>query len=142
MTVWIVLSIILVVLSPLAWLKPSRRQSGRMAARLEARRLGVAMQLVPQQWPHWLQAAPPGTCAQYAVPRQLGRMNTWCYWQAQPGLWVNQWREPCECENLLQVFSQWPADVWKAEANHHVVAVYWGEQGDPKAIAAGLRALA
>ena len=30
MTVWIVVSILALVLSPLAWLRPSRRQSDRM----------------------------------------------------------------------------------------------------------------
>ena len=54
MTVWIVVSILLVVLSPLAWLRPSRHQSGRMALRMEARRIGLSMQLAPQEWPHWL----------------------------------------------------------------------------------------
>ena len=39
MTVWIVVSILLVVLSPLAWLRPSRAQSGRIALRTEARRI-------------------------------------------------------------------------------------------------------
>ena len=45
MTVWIVVSILAVVLSPLVWLRPSRQQSGRMALRMEARRIGLAMQL-------------------------------------------------------------------------------------------------
>ena len=49
MTVWLVVSILLVVLSPLAWLRPSRAQSGRMALRMEARRIGLAMQLAPQE---------------------------------------------------------------------------------------------
>lgn len=136
------MSIILVVLSPLAWLKPSRRQSGRMAARLEARRLGLAMQLVPQQWPHWLQATPPETCAQYTLPRGRGRADCWCYWQAQPGQWLNQWREPCEDERLLQVFTQLPPDVWKVEAHEHWVAAYWGERGSVALIAQGLNHLA
>ena len=49
MTVWIVVSILAVVLSPLVWLRPSRQQSGRMALRMEARRIGLAMQLAPQE---------------------------------------------------------------------------------------------
>lgn len=49
MTVWIVVSILVLVLSPLAWLRPSRRQSGRMALRMEARRMGLAMQLASQE---------------------------------------------------------------------------------------------
>ena len=70
MTVWIVVSILLVVLSPLAWLRPSRHQSGRMALRMEARRIGLAMQLAPQEWPHWLGQEPPSPCAQYHRPRR------------------------------------------------------------------------
>ena len=70
MTVWIVVSILAVVLSPLAWLRPSRHQSGRMALRMEARRMGLAMQLSPQQWPHWLKQEPPSPCAQYHRPRR------------------------------------------------------------------------
>ena len=65
MTVWIVVSILALVLSPLAWLRPSRRQSGRMALRMEARRMGLAMQLASQEWPHWLERAIPSPAAQY-----------------------------------------------------------------------------
>ena len=43
MTVWIVVSILAVMLSPLAWLAPSRRQGGRMALRMEARRIGLGI---------------------------------------------------------------------------------------------------
>ena len=64
MTVWLVVSILLVVLSPLAWLRPSRAQSGRIALRTEARRIGLAMQLAPQELPHWLSQEPPNPCAQ------------------------------------------------------------------------------
>ena len=49
MTFWIILSIIGVMLSPLVWLRPSRQQGGKMALRLEARRIGLAMQLAPQE---------------------------------------------------------------------------------------------
>ena len=45
MTVWLVVSILALILSPMAWLLPSHRQSGRMALRMEARRMGLAMQL-------------------------------------------------------------------------------------------------
>ena len=40
MTVWIVLLLTAVVLSPLVWLRPSRRQQGRMAIRMAARSQG------------------------------------------------------------------------------------------------------
>lgn len=44
MTTWLVILLLAVMLSPLAWLMPSNRQRGKMALRLEARRLGLAMQ--------------------------------------------------------------------------------------------------
>ncbi|MDU3292799.1 MAG: hypothetical protein E7E29_13725, partial [Pseudomonas aeruginosa] len=43
MTTWLVILLLAVMLSPLAWLMPSNRQRGKMALRLEARRLGLAM---------------------------------------------------------------------------------------------------
>lgn len=55
MTTWLVILLLAVMLSPLAWLMPSNRQRGKMALRLEARRLGLAMQLARQDWPHWLE---------------------------------------------------------------------------------------
>ncbi len=58
MTTWLVILLLAVMLSPLAWLMPSNRQRGKMALRLEARRLGLAMQLARQDWPHWLESAP------------------------------------------------------------------------------------
>ncbi|MFF7708449.1 hypothetical protein [Pseudomonas sp. NPDC007930] len=140
MTVLIALSIIALMLSPLAWLKPSRRQSGRIAARLEARRLGLAMQLMPQPWPHWMQPTPPEPCPQYALPRPAGARQ-WCYWQPSPGQWVNQWREPCEDETLLQALTSLPADVWKVEAQGQLIAAYWGERGEAAQVNAALRAL-
>nr|BFE90056.1 hypothetical protein GCM10020185_05920 [Pseudomonas brassicacearum subsp. brassicacearum] len=106
MTVWIVVSILLVVLSPLAWLRPSRVQSGRMALRMEARRLGLAMQLAPQEWPHWLGQQPPNPCAQYHRPRRGKEPAVWSYWQTAPGVWVNQWREVCQDESLLNHFEK------------------------------------
>lgn len=57
MTTWLVILLLAVMLSPLAWLMPSNRQRGKMALRLEARRLGLAMQLARQDWPHWLESA-------------------------------------------------------------------------------------
>lgn len=70
MTTWLVILLLAVMLSPLAWLMPSNRQRGKMALRLEARRLGLAMQLARQDWPHWLESAPPTSCAQFHCPRR------------------------------------------------------------------------
>ena len=145
MTVWIVLSIILVVLSPLVWLRPSRSQSGRMAMRMQARRMGLAMQLIPQEWPHWLPAEPPSPCPQYHRPRTARAADVWVYWQMEPGVWVNQWREPCDDRRLIEQFKTLPADVYKVEAGKQLIAVYWAERGEPEVlqqIAAVLKALA
>jgi ubiquinone biosynthesis protein Coq4 len=145
MTVWIVLSIIAVVLSPLVWLRPSRSQSGRMAMRMQARRMGLAMQLIPQEWPHWLPTEPPSPCPQYHRPRTAREPDVWVYWQREPGVWVNQWREPCEDPRLLEQFTTLPADVHKGEAGKQLIALYWAERGEPDVlqhIAAVLKALA
>ncbi|MGF0237069.1 hypothetical protein ACQR3P_26905 [Rhodococcus sp. IEGM1300] len=130
MTVLIVMSILLVVLSPLAWLRPSRHQSGRMALRMEARRIGLAMQLAPQEWPHWLSQEPPSPCAQYHRPRRGNRPACWAYWQKAPGVWVNQWQEVCEDQALLNHFEKLPANVYKVEADKQMIALYWGEKGE------------
>jgi hypothetical protein len=145
MTVWIVVSILAVVLSPLAWLRPSRHQSGRMALRMEARRMGLAMQLSPQQWPHWLKQEPPSPCAQYHRPRRGKVPALWSYWQLEPGVWVNQWQEPCVDETLLAHFATLPANVYKVEADRQMIALCWGEKGevsDLQAIDTLLKALA
>ncbi|MGE6387159.1 hypothetical protein ACQKEN_16040 [Pseudomonas sp. NPDC078416] len=145
MTVWIILSIIAVVLSPLVWLRPSRSQSGRMAMRMQARRMGLAMQLIPQEWPHWLPTEPPSPCPQYHRPRSARAPDVWVYWQMEPGVWVNQWREPCEDPRLLEQFKTLPADVYKVDAGKQLIAVYWAERGEPEVlqhIAAVLKALA
>ncbi len=146
MTVWIVLSIIGVMLSPMIWLRPSRRQSGRMALRLEARRMGLGMQLAPQDWPHWLPFEPPSPCAQLHWPRRgNAKKEAWAYWQTEPGVWVNRWRECCIDEALMAQFRTLPADVYKIEVDEQMVALYWGERGDSQVlqrIAAVLKALA
>jgi hypothetical protein len=145
MTVWIILSIIAVVLSPLVWLRPSRSQSGRMAMRMAARRMGLAMQLIPQEWPHWLPTEPPSPCPQYHRPRSARAPDVWVYWQTEEGVWVNQWREPCADPRLLAQFKTLPADVYKVEAGLQLIAVYWAERGEPEVlqrIAAVLKALA
>jgi hypothetical protein len=145
MTAWIVLSIIAIVLSPLAWLRPSRSQSGRMALRMEARRMGLAMQLMPQDWPHWLPVEPPSPCAQYHKPRTSRTPACWVYWQTTPGVWVNQWREPCADTAVLAQLTTLPADVYKVDAGKQLIALYWAERGESQVlqqIAAVLKALA
>jgi hypothetical protein len=145
MTILIVVSILAVILSPMVWLRPSRSQSGRMAMRMEARRIGLAMQLVPQEWPHWLPLEPPNPCAQYHRPRRAGQAPCWCYWQTEPGVWLNQWREVCTDAPLLKHLATLPANVYKIEAGPQLIALYWGEKGDEKVlqdIAAVLKALA
>ncbi|EXF96218.1 hypothetical protein HK44_023215 [Pseudomonas fluorescens HK44] len=145
MTVWIVVSILAVVLSPLAWLRPSRKQGGQMALRMEARRIGLAMQLAPQEWPHWLEPAPPSPCAQYHRPRRGNKPACWIYWQSSPGVWVNQWREICQDESVLIHFRKLPANVYKVEADKQMITLYWGERGEAEVlqqIDAVLKALA
>ncbi|WP_375738425.1 hypothetical protein [Pseudomonas boanensis] len=144
MTFWIVLLLLLAVLSPLVWLLPSKRLRGRMELRLEARRMGLAMQLSRQEWPHWLKEEPPGSCAQYHRARLRGR-DSWCYWQDGPGAWVNQWREPCADARLLAHLAGLPADVYKVEASAQMIALWWGERGtveNLQQIAKALKALA
>ncbi|WPO49656.1 hypothetical protein [Pseudomonas sp. S1Bt23] len=145
MTVWIVVSILAVVLSPLAWLRPSRRQSGQIALRMEARRIGLGMQLAPQEWPHWMDPQPPSPCAQYHRPRRGTQPACWAYWQSAPGVWVNQWREVCADPALLEHFRTLPANVFKVEADRQMIVLYWGECGEASVlqdIAAVLKALA
>lgn len=145
MTVWIVVSILAVVLSPLAWLRPSRRQSGLIALRMEARRMGLAMQLAPQEWPHWLGQEPPNPCPQYHRPRRSAQSACWSYWQTAPGCWVNQWREPCVDESLLKHLQTLPSGVFKVEADKQLIALYWNERGEVsvlQSIASVLKALA
>lgn len=130
MTVWVVVSILALILSPLAWLLPSRRMSGRMALRLEARRMGLNMQLAPQTWPHWLPEEPPATCAQYHQARRKGSADSWSYWQTEPGVWLNQWREPCDDARVLEQLRRLPPSVYKAEAGAQMIALCWGERED------------
>lgn len=134
MSPWIVLLLLAFVLSPLSWLIPSRRQRGQMDVRLQARRMGLAMQLSSQQWPHWLSQNPPGTCAQYHRARRRGHGDTWCYWQAEPGAWVNQWREPCSDQELAAQLASLPVDVYKVEASAQMIALYWGERAQADAL--------
>jgi hypothetical protein len=134
MSPWFILLLLAFVLSPLSWLIPSRRQRGRMDVRLQARRMGLAMQLSRQQWPHWLAPEPPHSCAQYHRARRRGQQDSWCYWQAEPGAWVNQWREPCADQVLAEQLARLPADVFKAEASPQMIALYWGEREQADAL--------
>ncbi|TWC38961.1 hypothetical protein FBY03_10588 [Pseudomonas sp. SJZ079] len=134
MTWWIGLLLLACVLSPLSWLVPSRRQRGQMDVRLQARRMGLAMQLSRESWPHWLAPEPPSTCAQYHRVRRRGHQDTWCYWQVEPGKWVNKWREPCDDSPLAEQLADLPADVFKVEATAQMVALYWGERAQPGAL--------
>jgi hypothetical protein len=127
MTVLIVVSILAVILSPLAWLRPSRKQSGRMACRMRARALGLGMQLAPQQWPHWMPAHLPTPAAQYHRPRPATASGEWTWWQPAPGRWVNQWQEDCPPSALLDQLRALPADVWKVQAERQMVSAVWGE---------------
>ncbi len=136
MTVWIVVSILALVLSPMVWLRPSRKQSGQMALRMEARRLGLSMQLAPQKWPHWLPQQPPSPCAQYCRPRRSASAAQFCYWQTEAGVWLNQWREPLEDPLLLAQFSALPANVYKIDAGQQMIALYWGERGEASVLVA------
>lgn len=130
MTIWLVVSIIALILSPLAWLRPSRNESVRMNLRLEGRRMGLAMQMAPQQWPHWLGRHAPDPCPQYHRGRRKGCSDTWSYWQVSPGVWLNQWREPCEDDRVLAQLARLPESVYKVEAGTQMLALYWSERGE------------
>lgn len=134
MSPWFLLLLLVCLLSPLSWLVPSRRQRGQMDVRLQARRMGVAMQLSRQEWPHWLLREAPLSCPQYHCARRRGQPDTWCYWQIEPGQWVNKWREPCAEEALLTQLQVLPADAFKVEATEQMVSVYWGERGGQDAL--------
>jgi len=134
MSPWFVLLFVAILLSPLSWLVPSRHQRGQMDVRTQARRLGVAMQLSPQEWPHWLLSLPPGSCPQYYSARRRGQVDSWCYWQMEPGQWLNKWREPCADQALLTHLQALPADVFKVEASDQMLSVCWGERGAVEAL--------
>ena len=130
MTVWLVVSILALILSPLSWLRLSRKQGQQMSLRMEARRMGLAMQLAPQKWPHWFEQEPPSPCPQYHRGRRRGHEDSWCYWQVSPGVWLNQWKEVCEEPRLNEVFARLPETVYKVEADKRMIALCWSERGD------------
>ncbi len=129
---WLVLVLIAVALSPFAWLVPSRRQKGAMDIRMQARRMGMSMQLSQQDWPYWLERSAPTSCAQYYQVRKAASADQWCFWQLEPGTWVDKWRDPCSIASLLEQLNRLPADAFKAEAGAQLVAIYWGEKGGPE----------
>jgi len=133
MIFWLLPLVLLALLSPLLWLLPKGRQSERMQLRLAARRMGLGMQLCSQNWPHWMTQA-PNPCPQYQLARKKSATN-WHYWQAVPGQWHNQWREPCADNRLLALLQQLPEDVYKIEADSQKVALFWGERGDLETLA-------
>jgi hypothetical protein len=134
MNPWFLLFFLVVLLSPLAWLVPSRHQRGQMDVRLQARRMGVAMQLSPQEWPHWLLRQPPHSCPQYHSARRRGQSDSWCYWQMEPGQWVNKWRELCPDQALLVQLQALPTDAFKVEATGQMLSICWGERGGNEAL--------
>lgn len=143
MALWLIPLILLGALGPVLWLLPSRQQRDAARLRLSARRSGLGIQLAEPDWPHWLSPRPPVSCAQYYVPRR-GR-DHWCYWQSEPGLWLNRWREPCDDPRLAAQLAQLPKDVYQIEAGSQLLWIYWGEQGEEADLArvrAALQALA
>jgi hypothetical protein len=134
MSFWIIALLLAAVLSPLSWLRPSRRQNRQMSQRLAARGMGLGMQLATESWPHWLAKEPPGSCPQYYRARTNGKQDQWCYWQATTGQWLNQWREPCDDSRVLEQLARLPSDVYKVEAGKQILAVYWGEGAEPQAL--------
>lgn len=123
------LLIMLAVLSPLAWLRPSRQQQKSTQVRQAARRMGLLMQLSQQTWPHWLGRSAPQLCPQYGLPRALGNTIQGAYWQTSVGVWLNKWREPCASPELQSALEELPADVYKVETMQGELFVYWGERG-------------
>lgn len=134
MSVWIIALLVGVALSPLAWLRPSSRQSRQMAQRLTARSMGLGMQLASETWPHWLREEPPSRCPQYYRARRSGNEDQWCYWQIAAGQWLNQWREPCADGRVLAQLERLPTDVFKVESGKQMIAVFWGEGAEPQAL--------
>lgn len=135
MNSWIIALLVGAALSPLAWLRPSRRESRQMTHRLTARSMGLGMQLVSSEvWPHWLTQEPPSRCAQYHRPRRRGNEDQWCYWQVAAGQWLNRWREPCVDTRRIEQLARLPSDAYKVEAGKQMIAVFWGEGAEPQAL--------
>ncbi len=83
MTVWIVVSILVVVLSPLAWLRPSRHQSGRMA--LHATGTSGVAALAQAGAAEPLRAVPPAATWPYARHLELLAAGAGCVGQSVAG---------------------------------------------------------
>lgn len=134
MSPWIPILLIAFALSPIVWLVPSKRQRSQGDIRVQARRMGLPMQLMPQDWPYWLEPLPPSPCPQYYSAGRRAHKDSWCYWQNGEGQWLNKWREPCVDPELLAQLRLLPGDVYKAEASEQMVALYWGERGSGDAL--------
>ncbi len=117
-----------------------------MALRMEARRIGLAMQLAPQEWPHWLKqrAAEPLCAILPATTRQhAGNLELLAVGDRVCGLISGV--KSATIEKLLPHFATLPANVYKVEADKQMIALYWGEKGEASdllAIDALLKALA
>ena len=88
---------------------------------------GMAGSVTPSAWADG--CAPTGSCPQYHQARRRGQVDRWCYWQLEPGQWVNKWREPCADEALLTELQALPADAFKVEATDQMLSICWGERG-------------
>ncbi|KXU38590.1 hypothetical protein AXE65_00030 [Ventosimonas gracilis] len=132
MLFWLIPLVLLILLSPLLWLLPKKQQGERMQLRLAARRMGLGMQLVSENWPHWMAHA-QSPCAQYQLPHKKAGAD-WRYWQDAQGQWQNQWREPCADKQLLPLLQQLPVDVYKIASDKQIITLYWGERGGFEAL--------
>lgn len=72
-------------------------------------------------------------CAR-AWRRLSSHADAWVYWQSEPGVWRNRWREVCEDPKLLPHLQTLPADAYKVEADGQMVAVYWAERGEAEVL--------
>jgi hypothetical protein len=79
--------------------------------------------------------SPPDSCPHYHRARRPGSNDSWCYWQQEPGKWLNKWREACDNPALLEQLKALPGDVYKVEAGEQVLALWWGERGGADALA-------
>ncbi|MFP3500360.1 hypothetical protein SB759_39745, partial [Pseudomonas sp. SIMBA_059] len=79
--------------------------------------------------PHWLEKEPPSPCPQYHRARRRGHEDSFSFWQISPGVWWNQWREPCEDPRFIEPLARLPASVYKVEADARMIALYWTERG-------------
>ena len=129
---------------PAGWLRPSRAQSGRMAMRMEARRIGPGHATGASGVAALAVQEPPNPCAQYHRPRP--RQSPVLDLLAEVARDMGQsMARACEDPRLLEHFEMLPADVFKVEADKQMIALYWGRAWRAAVlqdIAAVLKALA